>query len=31
VTSMKGSLVSGFLRVGKFYTCDEAAAAVMNS
>jgi len=31
VTAVKGSLVSGFVRVGKFYTRDEAAAAVTNS
>jgi hypothetical protein len=28
VTAVKGSLVSGFVRFGKFYTRDEAAAAV---
>jgi hypothetical protein len=28
VTVVKGSLVSGFVRFGKFYTRDEAAAAV---
>jgi hypothetical protein len=31
VTRVKGSLVTGFVRVGKFYTRDEAAATVMNS
>ena len=28
VTAVKGSLVSGFLRCGRFYTREEAAAAV---
>jgi hypothetical protein len=28
VTAVKGSLVSGFVRLGRFYTRDEAAAAV---
>ena len=28
VTAVKGSLVSGFVRFGRFYTRDEAAAAV---
>ena len=28
VTAVKGSLVSGFVRAGRFYTRDEAAAAV---
>jgi hypothetical protein len=28
VTAVKGSLVSGFIRLGRFYTRDEAAAAV---
>jgi hypothetical protein len=28
VTAVKGSLVSGFVRYGKFYTRDEAAAVV---
>ena len=28
VTAVKGSLVSGFVRFGTFYTRDEAAAAV---
>jgi hypothetical protein len=31
VKAVKGSLVSGFVRFGAFYTRDEAAAAVMNS
>ena len=31
VIAVKGSLVSGFVRAGRFYTRDEAAAAVMNS
>lgn len=28
VTAVKGSLVSGFVRAGRFFTRDEAAAAV---
>lgn len=31
VTAVKGSLVSGFVRFGKFYTRDEAAAAVVDA
>ncbi|MET0218767.1 MAG: hypothetical protein ABW205_12705 [Burkholderiales bacterium] len=31
VTAVKGSLVSGFVRFGKFYTRDEAAAAVLDA
>jgi hypothetical protein len=31
VTAVKGSLVSGFVRFAKFYTRDEAAAAVRAS
>jgi len=31
VTAVKGSLVSGFLRRGRFYTREQAAAAAMRS
>jgi hypothetical protein len=30
VTAVKGSLISGFVRFGRFYTRDEAAAAVQH-
>jgi hypothetical protein len=31
VTAVKGSLVPGFVRFGKFYTRDEAAAVVLEA
>jgi hypothetical protein len=31
VIAVKGSLVSGFVRLGRFYTRDEAAAAVQET
>jgi hypothetical protein len=31
VIAVKGSLVSGFVRLGRFYTRDEAAAGVLET